>query len=94
MHQMQPTMSSESIYTRAFEILRKDENMPVAARYSIKRAVFALGPSGFPFEQFIAEILRGHGWRTTTEVTLTGRCAAHEVDVLAEKNGKRVGVER
>ncbi|MFA7310060.1 MAG: restriction endonuclease, partial [Candidatus Paceibacterota bacterium] len=66
---------------------------PVAARYSMKRAVFALGPSGFPFEQFLAEVLRGHGWSVRTDVTLTGRCAPHEVDVLAEKNGKRVGIE-
>ena len=26
-------------------------------------------------------------------VALTGRCAPHEVDVLAEKDGKRVGIE-
>lgn len=93
MHEIQPQMSSESIYHRAFDILRRDENLPVAARYSVKRAVFALGPSGFPFEVFIAEILRGHGWRTSTGVTLLGRCVSHEVDVLAEKDGKRVGIE-
>jgi hypothetical protein len=93
MHELEPMMSTESIYRRAFEILRKDENLPVAARYSVKRAVFALGPSGFPFEVFIAEILRGHGWKTATGVSLLGKCAPHEVDVLAEKSGKRVGIE-
>jgi hypothetical protein len=93
MHELQPMTSSDQIYSRAFEILRKDENLPVAARYSVKRAVFALGPSGFPFEVFLAEILRGHGWRTVTGVSLQGRCAMHEVDVLAEKNGRRVGIE-
>jgi len=93
MHELQPMMSTETIYRRAFDVLRKDENLPVAARYSVKRAVFALGPSGFPFEVFLAEILRAHGWRTSTGVSLVGRCAPHEVDVLAEKNGKRVGIE-
>jgi Holliday junction resolvase len=73
--------------------LKKEEATPVAARYSVKRAVFALGPSGFPFEQFLAEILRAHGWSTRTGVALNGRCAPHEVDVLAEKNGKRIGIE-
>ncbi|MDP2648439.1 MAG: restriction endonuclease, partial [bacterium] len=77
----------------AFEVLRKEESTPIAARYSVKRAVFSLGPSGFPFEQFFAEVLRAHGWRARSDVTLRGRCASHEVDVLAEKNGKRVGVE-
>jgi len=86
-------MMTEEIYRHAFEMLREHEVAPVAARYSMKRAVFALGPSGFPFERFLAEVFRGHGWRVETEVTLMGRCAPHEVDVLMEKDGERVGIE-
>lgn len=92
-HKMTPTSTTEDIYRLAFDILKRDEPAPIAARYSIKRAVFALGPSGFPFEQFLAEVLRAHGWHTRTSVELLGRCAPHEVDVLAEKDGKRVGIE-
>ena len=91
--ELKPDMQTEEIYRHAFELLRKEEDTPVAARYSIKRAVFALGPSGFPFERFFAEILRADGWSVRADVTLMGRCAPHEVDVLAEKDGKRVGVE-
>ena len=86
-------MTTEEIYREAFNMLRKEEVPALAARYSVKRAVFALGPSGFPFEQFFAEVLRAHGWKTRTGVALNGRCAPHEVDVLAEKDGRRVGVE-
>ncbi|PIR82219.1 ATPase [Candidatus Kaiserbacteria bacterium CG10_big_fil_rev_8_21_14_0_10_59_10] len=86
-------MTTEEIYRHAFEYLRRDEAPPVAARYSIKRAVFALGPSGFPFEQFLGEVLRAHGWAVRTGAELYGRCAPHEVDVLAERAGKRVGIE-
>ncbi len=93
MHELRYGMSTEDIYRKAFEMLKKEEQLPVAARYSMKRAVFALGPSGFPFEQFLSEVLRAHGWSTKTDVMLLGRCAPHEVDVLAEKNGKRVGIE-
>ncbi len=93
MHELRPGMMTENIYEHAFRVLSREEAVPVAARYSIKHAVFALGPSGFPFEQFIAEILRAHGWKAQTGVTLTGRCAPHEVDVLAEKKGKRIGIE-
>lgn len=93
LHELRPGMGTEEIYHRAFELLRNEEDLPVAARYSVKRAVFNLGPSGFPFEQFLAEVLRAQGWNTRTGVALTGRCAPHEVDVLAEKNGKRVGIE-
>jgi hypothetical protein len=85
--------TTEDIYQHAFQLLRQHSAPAVAARYSIKRALFALGPSGFPFEQFFAEVLRAHGWKTQTGVALTGRCAPHEVDVLAEKDGFRVGVE-
>ena len=92
-HELKPNMTTEEIYRHAFDILRREESVPVAARYSIKRAVFALGPSGFPFEQFLAEVLRAHGWKTQTGVALNGRCAPHEVDVYAEKNGKRIGIE-
>src|SRR3989344_8572246 len=93
MHELQPGMTTEAIYRRAFEILEREEPHPIAASYSIKRAVFALGPSGFPFEQFIAEVLRAHGWSTRTGVALAGRCAPHEVDILAEKDGLRIGIE-
>ncbi len=93
MHELKPGMMTEEIYRHAFDVLRREEETPVAARYSMKRAVFALGPSGFPFEQFFAEVLRAHGWRVRADVTLLGRCAPHEVDVLAEKEGKRVGIE-
>lgn len=93
MRELRPGITTEAIYGHAFEVLRKEEAMPVAARYSVKRAVFALGPSGFPFEQFLSEVLRAHGWKTRTGVALTGRCAPHEVDVLAERRGKRIGIE-
>lgn len=86
-------MRTEDIYARAFDMLQDDETPAVAARYSIKRAVFALGPSGFPFEQFLAEILRAHGWQARTGVALTGRCAPHEVDVLAKKGDRTIGIE-
>lgn len=86
-------MRTEDIYAHAFHYLREEEAPAVAARYSVKRAIFALGPSGFPFEQFLGEVLRAHGWRVKIGVSMTGRCAPHEVDVLAEKNGRRVGIE-
>lgn len=86
-------MTTEEIYRHAFELLQREEKAPVAARYSIKRAVFDLGPSGYPFEKYVAEILRAHGWRARAEVPMVGRCAPHEVDVLAEKEGVRAGIE-
>ncbi|HEY4521254.1 MAG TPA: restriction endonuclease [Candidatus Paceibacterota bacterium] len=93
MRELRDGMYTEDIYRRAFELLRQQEIPPVAARYSMKRAVFALGPSGFPFELFFAEILHAYGWSVRADVILRGRCASHEVDVVAEREGRRVGVE-
>lgn len=93
MQELKPLASTEDIYRHAFAMLKEENIMPVAARYSMKRAVFALGPSGFPFEQFLSEVLRGHGWQTQTDLMLVGKCAPHEVDILAEKDGRRVGIE-
>ena len=52
-HELHPGVMTEEIYRHAFEMLKSQEKAPVAARYSMKRAVFALGPSGFPFERFL-----------------------------------------
>lgn len=91
--ELEDGMRTEDIYSRAFDMLRDDDMPAVAARYSIKRAVFSLGPSGFPFEQFLAEVFRAHGWHAQTGVALTGRCAPHEVDVLARKGNRTIGIE-
>ncbi|HEB46729.1 MAG TPA: ATPase, partial [Candidatus Nealsonbacteria bacterium] len=34
----------------------KKENPVLAAKYTLKRAIMELGPTGFPFEKYIAEI--------------------------------------
>lgn len=86
--------STRNIYAHAFEYLRDSFDAPVAARYSVKRAVFDMGPSGYPFEQFVGALLHGQGYtHIRTGVALTGKCAPHEVDVVARKGERRVGVE-
>ncbi len=85
-------ISTHAIYTHAFQLL-KDHSRPVAAQYSLKKAIMQLGPSGFPFEKFIAEILKAQGFRTQVGVIVQGKCVEHEVDVVAEKSGERILVE-
>lgn len=70
------------IYQKAFDILKEKEKKPVAARYSLKHAVMDLGPSGFPFEAFLAEVFRARGYSVETDVHLKGKCAEHEVDLV------------
>jgi len=86
-------MSTHEIYSRAFDYLREKEVRPVAARYSLKRAILALGPSGFPFEDFVSEIFRAKGYEVMTGVMTKGKCAEHEVDLIATSEKDSFGAE-
>lgn len=85
-------ITTEEIYRRAFQLLKKEERV-TASRYSLRRALFGFGPTGFPFEDFVAAIFKAKGYETKTRVMLKGRCVEHEVDVLAQKDGKTIGAE-
>lgn len=85
--------TTNEIYRQAFRLLNKQEDMPVAARYSVKRAVFELGPSGFPFEHFVAEIFRAKGYEVRNGDMVRGACALHEVDLVAKKGSHIFGGE-
>ena len=65
----------------------------VAQRYDLKRAVMALGPSGFPFERYFARILEYYGYKTTLDNKLHGKRIIQEVDIVAKKPGEKWMVE-
>lgn len=85
-------ISTKEIYHKAFGLLRKEEK-PVALKYSLKRAIMELGPSGFPFEKFIAEIFRFKGYTAETGKIVKGFCVEHEVDVVAWNKDKLIMCE-
>ena len=85
-------ISSYEIYKKAFAYLKKS-NRTSASRYSLKRAIFELGPTGYPFERLVAALLREKGFNTTVSVILNGECVTHEIDVLAEKEGSVYAIE-
>lgn len=58
----------------------------VAAHYNMKRAIMELGPDGYPFEKFIAQLFNTQGFFTKTGEIMKGYCVTHEVDVVAERN--------
>lgn len=80
--------STHNIYTNAFKLLKKLENQPVAARYSLRRALADLGPSGFPFEKFVGEIFSAKGYEVKIGREVKGKCATHEVDIIAQNHEK------
>lgn len=86
LHQGMPT---NLIYRNAYDQLRRLEK-PAAMRYSLKRAVLDLGPSGFPFEDFIGEIFKAKGFSVETGVMMQGSCVEHEVDLVATNEKKSI----
>jgi hypothetical protein len=85
--------TTSEIYRYAFSLLKREKENISAARYSMKRAIQALGPSGFPFEDFIAEIFKAQGYQTETGKVLEGACATHEVDLVAKRGDECIGAE-
>ncbi len=84
--------STKEIYRRAFTLLKKHQR-PVALRYSLKRAIAELGPSGFPFEKFVAEIFKAQGYQAMTNQIALGTCVPHEIDVVAYNDTELIMVE-
>lgn len=80
-------MPTNLIYKQAYNHLRQIEK-PAALRYSLKRAVMDLGPSGFPFEDFIGEIFKAKGFNVETGSIMQGSCVEHEVDLVAQNDKK------
>jgi hypothetical protein len=90
--QVIPGMSTQEIYQKAFHLLRKGKSSN-AARYSLKKAIMELGPTGYPFEQFIGQVLAHQGFETEVGQVLQGNCVTHEMDVIATHNHTQYLVE-
>ena len=89
---MHDGITTKKIYQTAFSKLKK-ESTTTAARYKLKRAIRELGPSGYPFEQYVGELLRDKGYSVEVGVLVNGACVSHEVDVLGDQEKRRVAVE-
>ena len=85
-------ISTKEIYNRAFALLKKKKTV-YASKYKLKKAIYELGPTGFPFERFIASILEYSGYEVVVGAILQGKCVTHEIDVTAKKNGQHIIAE-
>ncbi|MDR3546971.1 MAG: restriction endonuclease [Candidatus Pacebacteria bacterium] len=95
-HTIEAAMGSSAgtheIYKRAFTMLRQ-ESRAVAARYYLRRALFEFGPSGHPFEDFVAQMFKKEGWAIEARKLIPGKCVTHEVDVYATRDGEFLAAE-
>jgi hypothetical protein len=85
-------MSTKLIYKRAHKLLSKSSR-PIAGRYHLKSGIMELGPSGFPFETYLSEILKHQSYQVQVGKIVEGKCVRHEVDVIAEKDDQHFMIE-
>lgn len=84
--------TTSGIFREAYKILRGEERT-AAARYSMRRAILELGPTGFPFEDYVAELFKAKGYPVQKRVMVDGKCGRHEVDIVFEREGRSIGAE-
>ncbi len=85
-------ITTGKIYRSAYASLKKISS-GAAGRYRLKEAIMELGPTGFPFEKFVGELLKYQGYQVQTGVIVRGKCVSHEVDVIARKDNKVLMLE-
>jgi hypothetical protein len=85
-------ISTKEIYNRAFALLKKKKGY-FASKYKLKKAIYELGPTGFPFERFIGALLKYAGYKTDVGKILQGKCVTHEIDVIAHKKNETTIIE-
>lgn len=90
--QVKPLTPSKDIYRMARKLLRK-HNRSSVMKYSLKKALFSLGPSGYPFEQYFARILSTYGYSVQVGRIVDGYCVQHEVDVIAQNEKEHIFIE-
>ncbi|KPJ54868.1 hypothetical protein AMJ47_02230 [Parcubacteria bacterium DG_72] len=78
-------IKTSEISEKIRKALRK-ENKKAAVRFNLKKAIKNLGPTGFPFEKYVAEIFKNQGFKSKTNLFIEGKCCVHEIDFTAEKN--------
>lgn len=86
-------ITSDIIYKMASKLLR-NKSKSASLRYNLTAAISELGPEGFAFESFLAEVTKTMGYkRVRTGVKIKGKCMVHEMDVVGESDDEIINVE-
>ncbi|HUW71880.1 MAG TPA: hypothetical protein VMV66_01650 [Candidatus Humimicrobiaceae bacterium] len=86
-----PGMKTLEIFGRIKKMLGR-EAPGVALKFNIKEGMRKLGPTGFPFEKYVGEILKNLGYEVKINRFLPAKCVrSYEIDFVAEK-GKTIYV--
>jgi hypothetical protein len=83
---------TDEIYRKTLELVKKRSTL-ASVNYSLKKALFDLGPDGYFFETFVARYFEEIGFEAHTSRTFPGKYVTHEVDVVAKLRQKKYFVE-
>jgi predicted RecB family endonuclease len=83
---------TSEIYARLLKLIQAS-SPHLAPKYNLRRAIGELGPSGYPFEDFFAGVLKARGYDAAVRQEVAGNCVRHEIDVVAQRAGQRLMVE-
>jgi hypothetical protein len=86
-------MTTDEIYEMAWKSLKDLQNFSPVIKYSLKKAILELGPSGFPFEQLVSRIYSELGYKTLNGIMLQGKCIDHEIDIAAYNDDELILIE-
>lgn len=86
-------IKTSEIYGYITDFLGKSNDSSSQTKYSLKKAIMELGPTGYPFEDYVSEILKEEGYKTSVRQFLQGKCISHEIDIIAEKDNVKAIIE-
>jgi len=86
-------MSTHELYKKTHALMRDEKMLSSNGRYYLRQAIQDLGPTGFPFERYIAKLMEAQGFTTVVDQNMTGKCIRHEIDIIATKGSERLLTE-
>ena len=84
-NKLRENIPTSEIYNQVNYFLEKNSPMH-KTKYSLKQAIMELGPTGYPFEDYISKLMQAQGYTTLVRQIIEGKCVNHEIDVIAKKN--------
>ena len=88
-------IGTDNIYKLVLHAISEEKGgRALHQRYKLKEAIMKLGPGGFAFENYVANILKNYGLNIKgVRNKVKGKCSTHEIDLIAIKNKKKFMIE-
>jgi len=88
-------MGTNDIYKLVLQAISEEKGgVGLHQRYQLKESIMRLGPSGFAFENYVANLLPYYNLQVYgIRVKIKGKCAIHEIDVIGVSDTKQFMIE-